>query len=1105
MSRNDAEDYAQRLYSRVPAHYRVYDVEQGQPLLALLRVVGEQVSNIRQDLDALWDNFFIETCDDWVVPYIGALLGTNLMAHPVGQSNRLDVRDTVRWRRSKGTPAMLGDLAQAISSWPTELAEFFKALGWSQNLNHLRLDHPLLPDLRDPYQLSLLGHAADPFAHAADFKPGHALDQARVTPTSLGIGQAVWGTPGRYQIKNLGFFMHRLQTFALKGVTPATVVPGGAAPAAATCFTFDPLFRNTPLFVEASGIPLSRAAFDYAPWETFGQDVSVCQFGVLLASDAAPSPDVVGDQITFGAPRSWSISSGNLIEDVASDQNALTFGGAGAGLSLDATLGMRLLEPRSFQLGAAHFVITAGWQGGGVTTTLGALSTLHAVLADSDTFHPGSATAPGAGQLVITVQTGQASLGWPHLPSSPPAYFPGAVLAVRASRTGALHANDALYLYLPAAYINPNDMRTYYVADDGSTYTTATLDPPTLARASEGQIYPPRVLTTSAEPASGFTVLNRGPGGLRLADPTRFGDAAHRAAVLVEPNLFTGAFQTLGAVATIDQPQANYPDLDVPDPWPAFSYGPGKNAIQGNVPATGLLSIHLKTLAGDFIPQAELIMVNRVGQSLLVYLPEVSGVAPNSDGMWLFVADDGSTYFAPPDNAGQMNVLNQNSYEGLTLARASAGQVLPIPGSLPLLQRKPVAINLCRCERNAFLQAGELGIDPELGRFALAPNDPAIGQGGLSVDYVEAFSDRVGARTFDRQLDPKVMPTRLVAQSGDASSSLNPTIANDHIHTSFADALAAAVDGDVIEMVDSATYAASAPITIPSAIKTLVLRAGAGQRPCLTFYQAAETPASGSLQATSPLDSLELNGLLISGGPLQIASNVKQLLLVACTLDPLSAGATGSLVATDDDLKNRATYLLCRCITGGLYTGVGIHQLIAADSIVDQRGGLAIGGTPPPSPHQSESSAQSVQLERVTVLGRIRCDVLEASEALLDDQAFVEDQQAGCMRFSRYELEFDGLRLPRRYQCVPSDAQASNCSSQKGRCLAPLFNSRTFGRPDYAQLAAACPQEILTASEAGAEVGAFANALNTLRLGNLEIKLQEFLPVGLAALVIAET
>src|SRR6185295_17812526 len=125
MSRNDANDYAQRLYERVPAYYRVADAEQGMPLFALLRVVGEQVANLRSDLDKLWDNFFIETSDDWVVPYIATLTGTNLLANPVGQSNRLDVRNTVIWRRSKGTPAMLRALAQAISGWPTELAEFF--------------------------------------------------------------------------------------------------------------------------------------------------------------------------------------------------------------------------------------------------------------------------------------------------------------------------------------------------------------------------------------------------------------------------------------------------------------------------------------------------------------------------------------------------------------------------------------------------------------------------------------------------------------------------------------------------------------------------------------------------------------------------------------------------------------------------------------------------------------------------------------------------------------------------------------------------------------------------------------------------------------------
>jgi hypothetical protein len=131
--------------------------------------------------------------------------------------------------------------------------------------------------------------------------------------------------------------------------------------------------------------------------------------------------------------------------------------------------------------------------------------------------------------------------------------------------------------------------------------------------------------------------------------------------------------------------------------------------------------------------------------------------------------------------------------------------------------------------------------------------------------------------------------------------------------------------------------------------------------------------------------------------------------------------------------------------------------------------------------------AGTVQLERVTVFRRIRCDVLNASESLLASLVTVEDQQAGCIRFSRYE---PGSVLPRRFQCLTSR---------------PLFNSLRLERPDYAQLAAGAPYELLSAGENGAEVGAFAGALNTIRLQNLEIKLREFLPAGLTAVVIGET
>jgi hypothetical protein len=68
-----------------------------------------------------------------------------------------------------------------------------------------------------------------------------------------------------------------------------------------------------------------------------------------------------------------------------------------------------------------------------------------------------------------------------------------------------------------------------------------------------------------------------------------------------------------------------------------------------------------------------------------------------------------------------------------------------------------------------------------------------------------------------------------------------------------------------------------------------------------------------------------------------------------------------------------------------------------------------------------------------------------------------------------------------------------------------LFNSRRFGRPDYVQLAVGTPAQILSASEQHSEIGAFAGALNTIRLGNLRAKLNEFMPVGLQPVIISET
>ena len=64
-----------RLYELLPVFYRMRDVERGEPLRALLQVIAEQVNVVEDDIAQLYDNWFIETCQDWVVPYIADLIG----------------------------------------------------------------------------------------------------------------------------------------------------------------------------------------------------------------------------------------------------------------------------------------------------------------------------------------------------------------------------------------------------------------------------------------------------------------------------------------------------------------------------------------------------------------------------------------------------------------------------------------------------------------------------------------------------------------------------------------------------------------------------------------------------------------------------------------------------------------------------------------------------------------------------------------------------------------------------------------------------------------------------------------------------------------------
>ena len=218
-----SETVNERLYNLLPAIYRIRDADQGEPLRALLGVMEEEFLAIEQDIAGLYEDLFIETCDEWVIPYIGDLLNVHGV-HPISAragSLRSYVANTIAYRRRKGTAAVLEQVARDITGWPAHVVEFFQLLGTTQHLNHLRMDNVRTPDLRDTNNLQLLLGPFETAAHTAEI---------RSPKTAM----------GKYNIPNIGIFLWRIQSYPVDHTT-AREVPGKG-------YTFDPTGKEISLF-----------------------------------------------------------------------------------------------------------------------------------------------------------------------------------------------------------------------------------------------------------------------------------------------------------------------------------------------------------------------------------------------------------------------------------------------------------------------------------------------------------------------------------------------------------------------------------------------------------------------------------------------------------------------------------------------------------------------------------------------------------------------------------------------------------------------------------------------------------------------------------------
>jgi hypothetical protein len=265
-----------RLYELLPAIYRMRDAEQGEPLRALLRVIAEQVNALEDDIGRLYEDQFIETARDWVVPYLGDLIGYMPVqeagaAPRTGGLGRIliprrDVAHTIRARRRKGTLALLEELARDAAGYPARAVEFYRLLVYFQNLNHVRIERGRTVDVR---QVEVLHRLNGPFDELA-----HTVDVRRVQSPHA---------PGRDNIPSVGVFVWRLRSYPVTEAPAASIEEVGPG-----SYTFSVLGNDSPLFISPAAeregmsiaaegnlpVPIRRGALERRLEKYYGEPLS---------------------------------------------------------------------------------------------------------------------------------------------------------------------------------------------------------------------------------------------------------------------------------------------------------------------------------------------------------------------------------------------------------------------------------------------------------------------------------------------------------------------------------------------------------------------------------------------------------------------------------------------------------------------------------------------------------------------------------------------------------------------------------------------------------------------------------------------------------------
>lgn len=478
--------YHEYLYRLLPGTIKERD---DGVLQEFLEIIGDQAAAIKQNIDEMWKNFYIDTCEEWAVPYVGDLVGTKIIANPAAR-NREEIKAAIHLRRLKGTTEGLKDLAKtSVGVSGVTVREFFELCSMTQNVNYPNTDsrNMGLANVKDQKHLNTLDSAKDIIPHTADLR--------------IPSNHAGWYNPN-----NLGMFVFVPNIYH---VTDAECTKENKYN-----FHFNYMTEDKPrpfqLYSLSRSEEISSEEFSENPTTFFGEnnDFVVKIKNIQAAVSNLPIPVPVMGKINS----SNSFLTISPVVDMNADEFGFNF------IGLHEKYGMNLMEQRKFNNPEKQFIITA--------YSYGEDKNLHEI-AILDTSRPlgnqfvlMSNDIP-AGVILLEIKIKEGSL---------PAVFPNTVISMRDvkepmvdkqnSATESVEGKykNAVYAYLPSVPLIPStyqDRVYFFVDDEGSTYFAKksqndfVLDESMKKTSSLGHTYPPRALTYSLQPVTNFIDLNR--------------------------------------------------------------------------------------------------------------------------------------------------------------------------------------------------------------------------------------------------------------------------------------------------------------------------------------------------------------------------------------------------------------------------------------------------------------------------------------------------------------------------------------------------------------------------------------------------------------------